>query len=316
VETYLVTGGAGFIGSNLARGLVAQGCAVRVLDNLSTGRRENLDGAEGAVELIKGDINSPNDLGRAMEGVSCVFHLAAQVSVVGSVRDPAYTNRTNVGGTLNVLLAAREAGVRRMVCSSSCAVYGNSEELPKREDMPLAPSSPYAVSKACAELYVRAFSRLYDMEVVVLRYFNVYGPYQSNTSRYAAVIPRFIAALAEGRAPIIHGDGRQSRDFVCVSDVVNANLLAAAASNVGGEILNVGSGQPRSILEVAHTLGGIMGTSVEPRHAEARAGDIRHSHADISKAERLLGYRPSVTFDEGLERTITWFRQAARGATK
>jgi UDP-N-acetylglucosamine 4-epimerase len=290
--------------------LVAQGCPVRVLDNFSTGRRENLAGVEEAVTLIRGDVNSPADLGRAIEGVSCVFHLAAQVSVVASVRDPVHTNRTNVGGTLNVLLAAREAGVRRVVCSSSCAVYGDTGELAKHEDMPLAPMSPYAVSKGCAELYVRAFSRLYDMDTVVLRYFNVYGPYQSNTSRYAAVIPRFIAALAEGRAPIIYGDGQQTRDFIHVSDVVSVNLRAAQARNIGGEILNVASGQPRSILEVAETLGAVMGIPVVPRHAEPRPGDIRHSHADIGKTRRVLDYEPSVSFEDGLRQAVAWFTQS------
>ncbi len=310
MDTYLVTGGAGFIGSNIVHALVEQGHSVRVLDNFSTGRRESLARLLERIEVIEGDITCPETVRQAAQGATYVLHHAAQVSVPASVADPAHTNRVNVEGTLNVLVAAREAGVRRVVCASSSAVYGNSPELPRREDMRLTPASPYAVTKVSAELYAQMFANLYGLDSVVLRYFNVFGIHQDSTSGYAAVIPKFITALAKGNSPTIYGDGRQTRDFIYVSDVVAANLKAATTPGLSGQIINIGSGEPHTILEVARLLGETMGTRLPPRHTQPRPGDVRHSHADISKARSLLCYEPTVSFVEGLRLTVAWLQQS------
>jgi len=307
---FLVTGGAGFIGSHLAERLLREGHRVRVLDNFSTGKRENLAFAAGdpRLDLVAGDITDLATTTRATEGVEVVFHQAAMRSVPRSVDDPLGANATNVTGTLHVLMAAREAKVRRVVYASSSSIYGDRPELPKREDQPPAPISPYAVSKLAGEHYCAVWSRLYGMETVGLRYFNVFGPRQDPTSQYAAVIPRFILWALRGEPLEVHGDGLQSRDFTYVDNVVEANLLAAQLPGVAGEVFNVGCGSRLTLLEIIQLLDGILGRRVKRVHTARRAGDVPHTQADIGKAKRFLGYAPLVEFEEGLRRTVEFFR--------
>jgi nucleoside-diphosphate-sugar epimerase len=299
----LVTGGAGFIGSNLARALLDRGDEVRVLDNFSTGSRGNLDGLE--VDIVEGELRSYERVHNAVRGTDVVFHLGALGSVPRSVQDPLTSSAVNVEGTLNVLLAARDEGVRRVVFSSSTSVYGSSRELPTREDAPSDPISPYGVAKLAAERYCISFSRVYEsFESVVLRYFNVFGERQSPFSQYAAVVPRFVTAIAAGEPIDVHGDGEQSRDFTYVGNVVDATLRAGSAEGASGEIVNVAAGSPSSVNAIAETIGRILDKPVERRTLPPRAGDIRDSWADLTKAERLLGYRPQVALEEGLRRTV------------
>jgi UDP-glucose 4-epimerase len=307
----LVTGGAGFIGSHLVERLLADGHAVRVLDNFSSGSRANLPFADrygAALTVIEGDIRDGGTVARAMAGVSVVFHQAAMRSVPRSVADPLGANEHNVTGTLNVLQAARQADVPRVVYASSSSVYGDRPDLPKREDQPPAPISPYAVSKAAGEQYAAVWSRLYGVETVGLRYFNVFGPRQDPASEYAAVIPRFILWALRGEPLQIHGDGEQSRDFTYVDNVVQANLLAGRVDGVGGEVFNVGCGARISLLDIAARLESSLGRRLERRHGPARPGDVRHTLADIDKAKRLLGYSPMVGFDEGFRQTLAFFQ--------
>lgn len=303
----LVTGGAGFIGSNLTAALVEAGDDVGVIDDLSTGRRENLAGLEGSVGLTVGDIRDP-DLVSLMDGVEVVFHLAALPSVARSVLDPVATNSVNVDGTLAVLQAARRAAVRRVVYASSSSVYGDTPLLPKHENMAVSPLSPYAASKLAGESYCRAFARVYGLETVALRFFNVFGPRQDPASEYAAVVPRFVTQIMAGSRPLIFGDGLQSRDFTFVGNVVDACMLAATTRpDPVGEALNVGCGDRTSLLELVAILNDIMGTDVRSSFAPRRAGDVRHSHASIEKARALLGYAPRVEVRDGLARTVAWF---------
>lgn len=305
---YLVTGGGGFIGSNIVRALVRAGRAVRILDDFSTGRRENLRGLEGDVELIEGDIRDERALKKATRGIRYVLHTAALPSVARSVKDPLATNSVNICGTLKVLLAARDAGVDRVVFSSSSSVYGDTPTLPKRESMTPQPRSPYAISKLAGEHYGRAFHELYGLKTFSLRYFNVFGPRQNPRSQYAAVIPLFIAALGRGQRPVIYGDGMQTRDFTYVEDVVAANLRCCRASaGAAGGVYNVGGGGRVSINTLARALAGIIGNDVQPVHSTARPGDVRDSQADPSRARRMLGWTPKVTFETGLRRTVEWF---------
>ncbi len=307
----LVTGGAGFIGSHVAERLLANGHRVRVLDNFSTGSRANLAFAEtyaARLEIVHGDIRELATVSAAVRGVDVVFHQAAMRSVPRSVKDPLGANDNNVSGTLNVLEAARRADVRRVVYASSSSVYGDRPELPKREDQITAPISPYAVSKAAGEQYAGVWSRLYGVETVGLRYFNVFGPKQDPTSEYAAVIPRFILWGLKHTPLEIHGDGTQSRDFTYIDNVVDANVLAGLASGVGGEVFNVGCGARVSLLAIIASLERLLGRPLERRHTPARAGDVPHTLADVGKAQRLLGYTPRVAFDEGLRRTLEYFR--------
>ena len=306
----LVTGGAGFIGSNIVGRLVGDGHDVRVLDDLCTGYRENVP--EG-VELVVGDVADEAVVGAAMEGVEVVFHQAARRSVIGSVEHPLRTDTANVHGTLTVLDAARLAGARRVVSASSSSVYGGAEQMPTPERAPLIPRSPYAVSKFAGEQYCRVYSELHGLETVSLRYFNIYGPRQRPDSAYAAVIPLFIEALAEGRRPLVHGDGGQSRDFTFIDDAVAANIAAATApaSACSGKAYNVAGGHRYSLLEMLALLGGIQGVVADPEFTDPRAGDVRHSEADISAAAADLGYRPTVSFEQGLARTVEWFRERA-----
>jgi nucleoside-diphosphate-sugar epimerase len=310
VTRFLVTGGAGFIGSTLTRAIVERGGEVRVLDSFLTGSEENLADLPD-VEVVRGDIRDLDVLRMAMKGVERVLHQAAVPSVPRSVRDPLLSHEANVTGTLNVLIAARDAGVPRVVCASSSSVYGDDPTLPKVETLPPRPLSPYAVTKLTGEQYCSVFHRLYGLETVALRYFNVFGPRQDPTSDYAAVIPKFIALLARGERPTIEGDGSHSRDFTYVDNVVQANLRAAEAPGIGGEVFNVACGQRHTILDLAMALNRILGTTIEPVFGEPRRGDVPHSLADIGKARRMLGYEPTVSFEEGLERTVVWGRARA-----
>lgn len=304
---YLVTGGAGFIGSNIAEHLVKAGKRVRVLDNFLTGKRANLP---AGVELLEGDLRSLTDCRRACADVQYVLHLAALPSVPRSVKDPLLSHEINVTGTLNLLVAARDAKCHRLVFSSSSAVYGETPTLPKREDMMPAPLSPYAVHKLTGEHYCRIFWQLYGLETVSLRYFNVFGPRQDPQSQYAAVIPRFITAILRGEAPTVFGDGTQTRDFTHVENVIAANLAACVAPRQAvGEVFNVAGGSRISLLELIATINGIVGKRIEPRFEPRRPGDVMHSQADIAKATQLLGWKPSVTFREGIERAVAWYRQ-------
>ena len=303
----LVTGGAGFIGSNLVRALLERGDDVRVLDNFSTGNRGNLEGLD--VEIVEGELRSYERVHAATRRTEVVYHLGALGSVPRSVQDPLTSNAVNVEGTLNVLLAARDEGVRRVVYSSSSSVYGNSGELPRTEAMPPDPISPYGVAKLAAERYCVSFSRVYhDFETVVLRYFNVFGERQSPFSQYAAVVPLFVTAIADGRPVTIYGDGEQSRDFTYIGNVVDATMRAGAAADASGAIFNVAAGSPGSVNLLAETIGRILGKPVEKRHAEPRPGDVRDSWADVTAAERVLGYRPSIGLEEGLRLTIESLR--------
>jgi UDP-glucose 4-epimerase len=308
MSVMLVTGGAGFIGSHIVERLVGLGHEVRVLDNFSTGRRENLSSLEGGIDIIEGDIRDVPSVERAVKGVEVVFHEAALASVPRSVADPASSNEVNVTGTLNLLVASRDSGVRRFVFASSSSVYGNSPELPKRESMAPSPESPYAASKLAAENYCRIFSSLYGLECVSLRYFNVFGPRQDPGSEYAAVVPLFVMALLEGRPPTIYGDGEQSRDFTYVANVVDANMLALSADGAAGEIFNIACGHTATVNELLAKMQEITGTSLVSHHTDQRPGDVKHSFADISKAEGILGLDAKVLFDEGLTLTVDWFR--------
>jgi UDP-glucose 4-epimerase len=300
----LVTGGGGFIGSNLVRGLLEGGHAVRVLDNFSTGNRGNLDDVETDIELVEGELRSYERVHAATRGVEVVFHQGALPSVPRSVQDPLTTNAVNVEGTLNVLLAARDENIRRVVFASSSSVYGNSGTLPRREDAATDPISPYAVAKLAAERYCVGFSRVYPLETVALRYFNVFGPRQDPHSQYAAVVPKFIAAVAAGEPVPIYGDGLQSRDFTYVANIVEANLLAAETEGVSGSILNVATGSSATVNDLAEAIGAILGKPVEKEYLPTRAGDVRDSWADVSEARRLLGFEPRVGLEEGLRRTV------------
>jgi len=307
-RAYLVTGGAGFIGSHIAERLVLDGHTVRVLDDFSSGRESNLDSFRNDIEIVHGDIRDADVVKRATKGVDIVFHEAALGSVPRSVVDPLTTHEVNMTGTLNVFLAARDAGARRVVYASSSSVYGETPVLPKREDMTAQPLSPYALSKLVGEHYASVFKQIYGFEIVSLRYFNIFGPRQDPESQYAAVVPRFITALLNGKAPVVYGDGLQSRDFTYVDNVVNANLLASEADGMAGRAFNVACGGRYTLLELLARLKEILGSDIEPVHEAARAGDVRDSQASIEAAEQAFGYRVSVDFDEGVRRTVDWYR--------
>jgi nucleoside-diphosphate-sugar epimerase len=305
MANYLITGGCGFIGSHIAEALVAEGHIVRVFDNLATGYLENLKDFADRVEFVRGDIREPAALQAAMKGIEFVFHEAALVSVAISVKDPEENDAINIRGTLNVLQAARAAGARRLVIASSAAVYGNNPALPKREDMLPEPESPYALGKLAGEHYLHLFSSLYGLQTVVLRYFNVFGPRQDARSMYSGVISKFAADLQAGRTPTIFGDGGQTRDFVFVKDVVQANLLAMRSDKVGrGEAFNVATNTQVTLLDLLATLQKLTGRTGQPRFEPARSGDIRHSFADISKAQRVLGYQPRFSLADGLRELL------------
>ncbi|HVX12296.1 MAG TPA: SDR family oxidoreductase [Pirellulales bacterium] len=311
MRTFLVTGGAGFIGSHIATALVERGDRVRVLDNLSTGHRANLAHLGSRVELIEGDLIDAKMVQRAVEGVDCVFHEAALASVPRSVETPLDTNAACVTGTVTLLDAARRAGVRRLVYAGSSSAYGDLPSSPKHEtDLP-APISPYGAAKLAAEYYCKAFTATYGFETVTLRYFNVFGPRQDPGSPYSAVIPLFITALLAGKRPTVYGDGQQSRDFTYVDNVVYGNLLAADAPEASGRVFNVANGRATSLLNLLRQLNSLLNTGIEPIHEAPRVGDIRESLADISAAQKWLGYQPRVSFEDGLRRSIDYYREWA-----
>lgn len=303
---YLVTGGAGFIGSNIVKKLLGNGEQVRVLDNFATGKRENLFEFQGNpnFELIEGDLRSFHIVRNAVKGVDYILHQGALPSVPRSINDPITTNDVNILGTLNILEAAKEFGVKRVVYASSSAVYGNSETLPKVEDMPVQPLSPYALSKYAGERYCQIYYQIYGLETVVLRYFNVFGPNQDPTSQYSAVIPKFIKLMKEDKQPTIYGDGTQSRDFTYVSNNVEANLLACTAEKAVGEVINIACGEQHTLLQLVDKINKILDKSIEPIFEEERVGDVKHSLAEIKKAKKVLGFKVVCGFEEGLEKII------------
>jgi len=305
----LVTGGAGFIGSHIASRLVEDGHEVRVLDNFSTGARANLAALDGSFELLEGDMQSYERAHNAVKGCEVVFHQAALPSVPRSIQDPLTSTAANVTGTLNLLLASRDSGVRRVVFASSSSIYGADETLPKREDLPAMPISPYAVAKQAGESYCRSFWRVYGLETVALRYFNVFGPRQDPLSQYSAVIPKFITALLRGEGPVVYGDGEQSRDFTYIDNVVAANLSAASAKDASGKVINVANGERITLNQLLSELKDLTGNQdVKAEYRETRVGDVRHSLADIAMARELLGYKSKVDLREGLQRTIDWWK--------
>jgi nucleoside-diphosphate-sugar epimerase len=308
VASYLITGGAGFIGSHLAEALVRRGDQVRVVDNFSTGNPKNLGAVRTKVDLLEGDLSDPEVCRSAVEGIDYVLHQAAIPSVPRSVKDPLASNRANVDAALNVLVAARDAGVKRLVYAGSSSVYGDTPTLPKREDMTPNPLSPYALQKLVAELYCQMFTRLYGFETVTTRYFNVFGPRQDPGSPYSGVISLFSAALLAGRQPTIYGDGEQTRDFTYVANVVDGVLRACHAPNVAGEVINVATSGRTSLNTLLQTMERIVGRAVGAVYSEPRAGDVRDSQADITKAQALLGYQPTVSLEDGLDHTLRWFR--------
>lgn len=312
MEKYLVTGGAGFIGSNIVEELVKRGHKVKVLDNFLTGKRENLKPFLSDIELIEGDIRDIKTVKKALKSTDYILHQAALRSVPKSVDNPILTNDININGTLNVLIAANDAGVKRVVYASSSSVYGDCKSFPQIEDAVPVPISPYAVSKLTGEYYGYTFTKTFGLEVVSLRYFNVFGPRQNPESKYSAVIPAFISRLLNDKPPIIEGDGSQSRDFTYVENVVTANLAAAKTPGIGGEIFNVACGKSYSVLDIIEYLDKFLGTKAKPEFVPLRKGDVKKTMADISKMKKLLKISPKVEFEEGLKRTLEWFR--AKGA--
>jgi UDP-glucose 4-epimerase len=306
---YLVTGGAGFIGSHIVEELLKRGEKVRIIDNLSTGKIDNIKDFLSEVEFLEGDLRDINKVREAVEGVDYVLHQAAIPSVPRSIIDPISSNSANVDGTLNLLFAAKEAGVKRVVIASSSSVYGDSQILPKSEEFTPNPISPYAVTKLVKELYARVFYQIYGLETVSLRYFNVFGPRQDPTSQYAAVIPRFITKMLKGESPVIFGDGEQSRDFTYVKNVVEANILASISDKVGhGEVINIACGESITLNQLVNRINEILGTNIRPIYTEPRPGDVRHSLASINRAKELLGYTVKVSFLDGLKETINWYK--------
>ncbi|MGE3182512.1 MAG: SDR family oxidoreductase [Phycisphaerae bacterium] len=314
MKNCLVTGGAGFVGGHVVRGLLQRGQNVRVLDNLSTGKAQNLDDVRSDIEFIAGDICDPQTCADAMKGIDTVFHLAARASVPRSIEFPVETNQANVTGTINLLLAARDEGCSRFVYSASSSAYGDTPTLPKIETMTPNPLSPYAVSKLAAEHYCHAFANVYGMQTISLRYFNVFGPRQDPNSAYAAVIPAFVTRMVRGEQPVIYGDGEQTRDFCFVDNVVAANLQAATTEGVSGEVVNIGCGERTSLNSIVHEINRHLGTRLAPMYQPGRPGDVRDSLASIDAAKRIIGYTPQVFFAEGLERSIAWYREHAEKA--
>ena len=309
MSSYLVTGGAGFIGSHLTEELIRRGERVRVADSLITGHRKNLAHLSG-VEFFEGDVADFGFATRAVQGVDYVLHQAAIPSVPRSVDDPITSNRANIDSTLNILVAARDAGVKRVVYAGSSSAYGNTPTLPKHEDMPTNPLSPYALQKLVGEQYMQMFTSLYGLETVTIRYFNVFGPRQDPSSPYSGVISVFAKALLDNKAPTIHGDGEQTRDFTYVANVVDGVLRACEAEGASGEVLNVATGGRISLNQLFNTVKQLVGATVDPTYVDTRAGDVRDSQADISKAQRILGYSPAVSFEDGLRKTVEWYRSA------
>lgn len=310
MSKYIITGGAGFIGSNIARELVKRGETVKVIDNLSTGHSENLEDIKNQIEFVKGDITDLDLLQKEFVGFDYVLHQAALCSVPRSVKDPIASNQNNVDGTLNVLVAARDNGIKRVVFASSSSVYGDAEADYKIETIPADPLSPYALTKLSGEIYAKLFYDLYKLETVCLRYFNVFGPYQDPNSAYAAVIPAFVTKIVKGEPPEIFGDGEQSRDFTFVMNNVQANILAATSEGGAGQVMNIACADSITLNELVAIINQELGKNVKPIYLSARTGDIKHSKADIKKAKDLIGYEPKISFKEGLKETIKWYKNS------
>jgi nucleoside-diphosphate-sugar epimerase len=310
MAVYVVTGGGGFIGSHIVENLVRQrNTVVKVIDDFSTGKRENVEAFKNDVEIIEADIADTKNLAQFLKGADYVIHQAAIPSVPKSILDPLKSHNANVNGTLNLLLACRDAGVKRVVYASSSSLYGDSPTLPKHEGMMPNPLSPYGAQKLFAEMYCQVFTKAYGIETVSLRYFNVFGPRQDSTSQYSGVLALFIPAVLQGRRPTIYGDGLQSRDFTYVQNVVEANLLACKLPGVGGQVFNVACGDRITVNSMLHQINKIVGVDISPVYAEPRSGDIKHSQADITRAREHLGYEPKVSFEEGLRATVEWYRK-------
>jgi UDP-glucose 4-epimerase len=305
----LVTGGAGFIGSNMVRFLLGKGISVRVIDNYDTGKRENLDEVASDIDIIEGDIRDREAVDKSMDNVDVVYHLAALGSVPRSMKDPVTSHDVNVNGTVNILQGCVEKKVERMVFASSSSVYGPSEVLPQHEGLPMAPISPYAASKACGELYCKAYYEVFGVKTIALRYFNVFGPRQDPTSQYAAAIPLFVSAIMNGKAPTIFDDGEQSRGFTYVDNVTQANYLAGTTGKGFGEAMNVSTAKAVTVNNVVAKIKELLGSDIDPEYAPPRPGDIKYSLADVSKAEELIGFKPFIDFEEGITKAIDWYRE-------
>jgi len=305
---YLVTGGAGFIGSNIAERLLKAGHAVRIIDDYSTGRPENIDALRDRIDFIQGSLCDVDYAAEAVRDVDYVLHLAARPSVPASVEDPRSCHEANIDGTFNLLMAARDARVKRVVYSASSSAYGDTLKLPNQEDFAPRPLSPYAVAKLAGEYYCKVFTEIYGLECVSLRYFNVFGPRQNPASQYSAVIPKFITSLLSGEAPTIFGDGEQTRDFTFVENVYLGNMLACTASGAPGHVINLACGTPISVNKLVDLLNGIIGTRIRPRYEPARPGDVKHSAADVAKARTILNFQPTVDLRAGLEQTVEWYK--------
>jgi UDP-glucose 4-epimerase len=308
MDRFLVTGGAGFIGSNICNKLVSQGCFVRVIDNLLTGKKSNLAAISDKIEFIEEDMGNPDAARQAMKGIDVVLHQGALPSVPRSVDDPAATHRHCVDATFTLLLAARDAKVKRFVFAASSSAYGDTPALPKVETMPVNPLSPYAAAKLMCEYYCSVFYKVYGLQTISLRYFNVFGPHQDPTSQYAAAIPAFVTSILKDKPPTIYGDGEQSRDFTYVDNVVEANLLAARAKQTNGEVANIACGEAITVNAIIDMINKIVGKNVKPAYLPSRKGDVKHSLADVSLAKKLIGFKPVVSFKDGLKKAIEWYR--------
>ncbi len=308
MEKFLVTGGAGFIGSNICKKLISEGCFVRVIDNLLTGKKSNLADIMEKIEFIEADMGDENSARSAMKEIDVVLHQGALPSVPRSVDDPAASHKHCVDATFTLLLAARDAGVKRFVYAASSSAYGDTPTLPKIETMPPAPLSPYAVGKLVGEYYCSVFAHVFDLETISLRYFNVFGPHQDPASQYAAAIPAFVTSILKDQPPTIYGDGKQSRDFTYVDNIVEANLLAARAKQTKGEVINVACGQAVTVNEITDMINDSLGKNIKPIYTDPRPGDVKHSLADITAAQNLIGYKPIISFKQGLQKAIGWYR--------
>lgn len=308
MEKFLVTGGAGFIGSNICKRLVSQGCFVRVVDNLITGKKSNLAEVIDKIEFVQADMGDSEVAQSAMKNIDVVLHQGALPSVPVSVDNPAATHRHCVDATFTLLLAARDAGIKRFVYAASSSAYGDAPTSPKVETMPASPLSPYAVAKLTGEYYCSVFCRIFGLETISLRYFNVFGPQQDPTSQYAAAIPAFVTSILKGQPPTVYGDGEQSRDFTYIDNVIDANLLAARAKRTNGEVINIACGRAVTVNEIIDMINKLLGKNIKPRYAAPRPGDVKHSLADITAAKKLIGFTPSIQFEDGLRKAINWYR--------